>query len=135
MADNVLETVQKLVQDVLSPDVRELKARVEGLERRAGDKFKALEQRLNDRFADVDQKLRAIEQRIEDRSGITDQKIVNLSQKVEFEVGKVLALFSELRTHAELLAVRDVSEVRERLAVLEMRQNLPRPDALAEKAA
>ena len=129
MADNVLETIQKLVQDVIAPDVRELKARVDGLEHRMGDRFKALEQRIddrfasvNERFASVDLKLKALEQRIEDRAAITDQKIAMLSQKMEFEIGKIFTLFSELRTNAELLAVRDVSAVRERVAVLEMQQ-------------
>ena len=33
MSDNVLQTLQKLVQDVIAPDVRELKVRVEGVEK------------------------------------------------------------------------------------------------------
>jgi len=57
MADNVLETIQKLVQDVIAPDVRELKARLDGFEKRTDDRFKSIDERftslernLNDRF-------------------------------------------------------------------------------------
>lgn len=34
MSDNVLQTLQKLVQDVIAPDVRELKVRMDGLDKR-----------------------------------------------------------------------------------------------------
>ncbi|WP_419804390.1 hypothetical protein [Terriglobus sp.] len=111
MADNVLETIQKLVQDVIAPDVRELKARMDGLERRIDDRFKASEQHIDDRFAVVDQKFAAM-----------DQKLASMDQKIEFQIGKVLAAISALRSEGELAAVRDISALRERVAVLETQQ-------------
>lgn len=102
MADNVLETIQKLVQDVIAPDVRELKARVDSLEHRMDDRFKALEQRMDDRFAIVDQKFSAMD------------------QKIDAKFDKVLAAIAALRTEGELAAVREISALRERVAVLEL---------------
>ena len=104
MTDNVIETVQKLVQDVIAPEVRELKARVDGQEHRMDDRFKALEQRIDDRFA------------------VVNQKFGSLDQKLEFQIGKVLAAISALRTEGELAAVREISALRERVAILELQQ-------------
>lgn len=46
MSDNVLQTLQKLVQDVIAPDVRELKVRVEGLDKRMDTRFAAVDSRF-----------------------------------------------------------------------------------------
>jgi hypothetical protein len=41
MAENAVQSVQSLIQDVLAPDVRELKVRVESLEKRMDERFAA----------------------------------------------------------------------------------------------
>ena len=46
MSDNVLQTLQKLVQDVVAPDVRELKVRVESLEKSMETRFESLEKQM-----------------------------------------------------------------------------------------
>ena len=46
MSDNVLQTLQKLVQDVIAPDVRELKVRVEGLEKQMEARFASIEKQI-----------------------------------------------------------------------------------------
>jgi hypothetical protein len=46
MSDNVLQTLQKLVQDVIAPDLRELKVRVESLEKQQETRFGAMESRF-----------------------------------------------------------------------------------------
>jgi hypothetical protein len=133
MADNVLETIQKLVQDVIAPDVRELKARVDALDHRMDDRFKALEQRMDDRFAIVDQKFAAMDQKFaamdqkfEQKFAAMDQKFEQkfaaMDQKMEFQIGKVLSAIAALRSEGELAAVREISALRERVAVLELRQ-------------
>jgi hypothetical protein len=52
MSDNILETVQHLVQDVIAPDVRELKANQIALEKQIA----ALEKHLDVRFESADRK-------------------------------------------------------------------------------
>lgn len=122
MADNVLETIQKLVQDVIAPDVRELKARVDALDHRMDDRFKALEQRMDDRFAIVDQKFAAMDQKFAAMDQKFEQKFAAMDQKMEFQIGKVLSAIAALRSEGELAAVREISALRERVAVLELRQ-------------
>ena len=57
MSDNLLQTLQQLVQDVLAPDVRELKVRdtslerqVESLEKHIEARFTALDKQMDARF-------------------------------------------------------------------------------------
>ena len=50
MSDNVLQTLQQLVQDVIAPDVRELKVRVTSLEKQIDMRFDAADQKLDARF-------------------------------------------------------------------------------------
>jgi len=50
MSDNVLQTLQQLVQDVIAPDVRELKVRMSSLEKQMDVRFDAMEQRMDARF-------------------------------------------------------------------------------------
>ena len=50
MSDNVLQTLQQLVQDVIAPDVRELKVRVTSLEKQMDVRFDAIDQKIDARF-------------------------------------------------------------------------------------
>jgi hypothetical protein len=50
MSDNILQTLQQLVQDVIAPDVRELKVRVASLEKQMDVRFNAMEQKSDAQF-------------------------------------------------------------------------------------
>jgi phosphate uptake regulator len=50
MADNVLQTLQRLVQDVIAPDVRELKVRLSALEKSVDERFTSLERQSEAQF-------------------------------------------------------------------------------------
>ena len=50
MSDNVLQTLQQLVQDVIAPDVRELKVRVTSLEKQMDVRFDAMDQKSDAQF-------------------------------------------------------------------------------------
>lgn len=47
MSDNVLQTLQRLVQDVIAPDVRELKVRVEEMDKRIDARFDAMQRQMD----------------------------------------------------------------------------------------
>src|SRR5277367_6794285 len=47
MSENLLQTLQQLVQDVIAPDVRELKVRVASLEKQMDVRFDAVDVRFN----------------------------------------------------------------------------------------
>ncbi len=53
MPENILQTLQQLVQDVIAPDVRELKVRVSSLEKSMDMRFNALEQKMDIQFKAV----------------------------------------------------------------------------------
>jgi hypothetical protein len=50
MSENILQTLQHLVQDVIAPDVRELKVRLDSLERQIDVRFNALDQKGDAQF-------------------------------------------------------------------------------------
>ncbi len=50
MSDNILQTLQQLVQDVIAPDVLELKVRVTSLEKQMDVRFNALDQKNDAQF-------------------------------------------------------------------------------------
>jgi hypothetical protein len=50
MSENVLQTLQQLVQDVIAPDVRELKVRLTSLEKQMDVRFDAADQKAEVRF-------------------------------------------------------------------------------------
>lgn len=60
MTDNVLETLQKFLQDVIAPDVRELKVRVATLETRMDERFASLRETMTSRFDVVDARFIAL---------------------------------------------------------------------------
>ena len=50
MSENLLQTLQHLIQDVIAPDVRELKTRVSLLEKQMDVRFDALDQKTDAQF-------------------------------------------------------------------------------------
>jgi hypothetical protein len=93
MSENILQTLQNLVQDVIAPDVRELKVRVASLERDMDLRFNAVDQRLN-----------------------------AMDQKSELQFKAIMAAISESKAQGELAAMRAITALSERVAVLESRQ-------------
>lgn len=50
MSENILQSLQQLVQDVIAPDVRELKVRSASLEKQMDVRFDALDQKNDAQF-------------------------------------------------------------------------------------
>ncbi len=94
MSENVLQTVQQLVQDVIAPDVRELKVRVASLERQ----------------------LESLEKHMETRFNLADQK-----SDAQFQA--ILSAIAESRAQAELTNMRVIAGPREQAAVLEAQRH------------
>ena len=87
MAENVVESVQRLIQDVIAPDVRELKVRVASLEKRMDERFNSMKEQIDSNFK------------------------------------AILSAIGESRAQSELATVRELSELRERVAVLEAQRH------------
>jgi hypothetical protein len=96
MAENAVQSVQSLIQDVLAPDVRELKVRVESLEKRMDERFASFEKRMDERFA--------------------AERAHN-----DANIQMILGAIKRLELVSENSALRAVADVRERVAILEAR--------------
>jgi capsule polysaccharide export protein KpsE/RkpR len=84
MSDNILQTLQHIVQDVIAPDVRELKANQSALEKQ----LTALEKHVDARF--------------ESLAKNTDARFDSLEKKTDAQFNALLAALSESRAQAEL---------------------------------
>ena len=100
MNENILQTLQKLVQDVIAPDVRELKVRVASLEKDMDVRFNAVDLRFN----------------------AIDQRFNAMDQKSELQFQAIMSAISESKAQGELATMRAITALSERVAVLESRQ-------------
>jgi DNA-binding NarL/FixJ family response regulator len=112
MSDNILQTLQHLVQDVIAPDVRELKANQASLEKQIA----ALEKHMDVRFVTADQKTDA-------RFDAVDARLGALDNKSDAQFNALLSAISESRAQAELTNLRVIAALSERVAVLEAQRH------------
>lgn len=94
MSDNILQTLQHLVQDVIAPDVRELKANQAAFDKQ----IEALEKHMEYRFQAAD-------------------------QKADARFDALMSAISESRAQAELAGIRAITALSERVAVLEAQRH------------
>jgi ABC-type phosphate transport system auxiliary subunit len=92
-AENVLQTVQKFFQDVVAPDVRELKIRVKVL----------------------DEKLNALDAKM-------DLQFKTLSDKMDLQFQTLMSAISESKLLGEISALRATGPLAERVARIEERE-------------
>jgi hypothetical protein len=90
MSENLLQTLQQLVQDVIAPHVRELKVRVASLEKQ----------------------IESLKAYVDFRHNLSDEK-----SDAQFKA--LMAAISESRAQAELTGLRVLASLSERVAVLE----------------
>jgi hypothetical protein len=92
MPENIAQTVQKVIQDLVAPDVRELKVLVQGLQKQ-----------LDQRFEQIDNRLDAQRE----------------TSEAQFQA--LMAGFGEFKAQSELTNMRVIASLSERVAVLESR--------------
>ena len=97
MSENIAQTVQKVIQDLVAPDVRELKTLVSALQKQIDQRFDAQDQKSEARFHALD-------------------------QKMDMQFQALMAAFGEFKAQSELASIRVISQLSERVAVLEARQ-------------
>jgi hypothetical protein len=116
VSDNVLQTIQKLLQDVIAPDLRELRVRVEDLQKQVDTRFADAQRHTDLRFADMQMqmnvRLAGIETQLEVRVGGIEQRMVYLEKSL-------LSAFAESQARIEITGSKAVVDLRERVAVLE----------------
>ncbi len=90
MSDNVLQTLQKLVQDVIAPDVRELKVRLDSFQRETESRFSGM-----------------------------DSRFTALEKQMDAHYMSLLAAIGQSKAQAELANMSEIYALRERVAALE----------------
>ena len=99
MTDNVLQTRQPLIQDVIAPDVRDLKVRVSSLEKQMDVRFDPLEQR----FDAYDEKTDARFEAVDSKFDRVDSLFNALEQKMDAHFVALMAAIGESKAQSELL--------------------------------
>ena len=99
MPENIAQTVQKAIQDLVAPDVRELKVLVQGLQKQ-----------LDQRFDQVDKRFEQIDKRFDAQR-----------ETSEAQFKALMAAFGEFKAQSELTNMRVIASLSERVAVLESR--------------
>jgi hypothetical protein len=125
VAENTLQTAQSFIQDVLAPDVRELKVKVgaidkqiDSLEKHIDERFASFEKHNDERFASfekrIDERFASFEKRMDER--FAAERAHN-----DANVQMILAAIERLALVSENSGLRAVADLRERVAVLEAR--------------
>ena len=102
MPENIAQTVQKVIQDLVAPDVRELKTLVVALQKQVDQRFDAQEKQIDQRFGQMDQRFDAQAKQI-------DQRFEAQSQKADAQFNALMAAFGEFKAQSELATIRVIS--------------------------
>jgi uncharacterized protein YicC (UPF0701 family) len=104
MSENIAQTVQKVIQDLVAPDVRELKTLVVDLQKQIDQRFDAQDKKIDAQDKKIDVQFKA------------------LNQKIDAQFNVLMAAFGEFKAQNELTNLRTSSALSERIAVLESHQ-------------
>jgi uncharacterized membrane protein YoaT (DUF817 family) len=136
--ENIAQTVQKVIQDLVAPEVKELKVIVSALQTQMDTRFETLQTQIDQRFdaqqTQIDQRFDAqqtqidlrfdaqqtqIDLRFEVQSQKADAQYKALDQKSDTHFQALMAAFGEFRAQSELASIRIISQLSERVARLE----------------
>lgn len=107
---SVIEDTRKLLQDFLTPELRELSARVDALEERMHARFETLEKRADTRFE-------TLEEQVDTRFETFEKRI-----DARFDASDRLASERHAQSMQAITRLADVYELRERISRIEARE-------------
>ena len=119
MSENIAQTVQKVIQDLVAPDVRELKTLVTNLQSQLIHVETSLQKQIDQRFDAQDKKTDAQFKALDQK---TDAQFKALDQKTDAQFKALMSALGEFKAQSELTTVRVLSQLSERVAVLEARR-------------
>jgi hypothetical protein len=127
----IYETVKQAIQDVVAPQLQELKGEIVGLrsevrqiEKRMEEGFTSVRAEMNVRFGALDEKftqrIGALDEKLIQRIGAVDQRIDSLDEKF---IQRMNSLDEKVTQRLDYTNKRldEALEIRERLAALEAR--------------
>ena len=119
MSENIAQTVQKAIQDLVAPDVRELKTLVTNLQNQLVHVESSLQKQIDQRFDAQSQKTDAQFKALDQK---TDAQFKALDQKTDAQFKALMSALGEFKAQSELTTIRVISQLSERVAVLEARR-------------
>ncbi len=105
MTENIAQTVQKAIQDLVAPDVRELKVQLAALQKQMDLRFEGVNLRFDDLNKEINQRFEA------------------QSKQSEAQFKMLMAALGEFKAQSEIASLRVIASLSERVAVLEARQH------------
>jgi hypothetical protein len=141
MSDNILQTIQTLLQDVIAPDVREIKGRLDAMQQQIDLRFGAIDLRFDAidlrfgatqeaidlRFGamqkHIDLRFEAMQEHIEVRVGglekLFEAHVRGMDKQMAYLEKSLLSAFAQSQLRTEISGAQAVVDIRERVAVLE----------------
>ena len=130
MSENVLKTIQTILQDVIAPDIRQIKAQQQAMQQQMDLRFDAMQQQMDTRFKEMDTRFREVDTRFKSVEQQIEFQVGGLKQQFDSHVGSVnakmdhlekqlLSAFAASQLQTELNGAKMVVDLRERVAVLE----------------
>jgi len=127
MTENIAQTVQKAIQDLVAPDVRELKVQLAALQKQMDLRFEGVNLRFDALNKEINQRFEAqskqSEQRFEAQSKHFEQRFEAQSKQSEAQFKMLMAALGEFKAQSEIASLRVIASLSERVAVLEARQH------------
>jgi hypothetical protein len=112
MTDNLLQTLQQLVPDVIAPEVRELKVRQASFER-------LVDERFNSRAKVFDERSNSLTKERDMRFFALEECFPLQARPSEIGFKTLMSAISESKAQTDLAGVREFSDLREWIAVIE----------------
>jgi len=119
MSDNVVQTGQKILQDVIAPDVRETKVRLTELEKRMDERFRNVDARMDSLEKNMDARFAVVNREFESLRKEMAAGFAALRDQMEANTRLIVSIIGEGKAQMQLAALNEVLTVRERVAVLE----------------
>ena len=112
MTDNLLQTLQQLVPNVIAPEVRELKVRQASFER-------LVDERFNSRAKVFDERSNSLTKERDMRFSALEESFPLQARPSEIGFKTLMSAISESKAQTDLAGVREFSDLREWVAVIE----------------
>jgi hypothetical protein len=98
VAESTLKTLQHIIQDIIAPDVRDLKVRVDSLEKRMDERFDSLQRESHAQYNSI-------------------------LRENQAQYNSILAAISESRADSRLAFEQRIAPHNERASILEAQRN------------
>ena len=117
--ENIVQSVKTAIQDVVAPDVRELKVKTEALR----EQITSVDKRLSEQIASVDKRLSEQIASLERHMG---EKFEASAARSDAQFHALLAAIAQSKAENELMVYKQLSSLTQRVTVLEAKLSEPR---------